>query len=46
MRFVQTRGRIANNFIFKSTVQDSTHKFVIDCVSLLLEVAKYTLKDN
>jgi hypothetical protein len=46
MRFVRTRGKIANNFIFKSTVQDSTHKFVIDTVSLLLEAAKFSLKDN
>ena len=36
MRFIQSRGRIVNNFIFKSTVTATTHKIVIDTISLLL----------
>jgi len=31
-----------NNFYFKSTIQPTTHKIVIDIICYLLEVAKFT----
>ena len=46
MKFVKSRADIVNNFIFKSTITSTTHKIVIDCISLLLEVAKYGLTDR
>jgi len=46
MRFIKAKADIVNNFVFKSTIKDSTHKIVIDCISLLLEIAKYDLKDR
>jgi len=46
MKFIKSRSQIVNNFIFKSTITSTTHKIVIDCISLLLEVAKYGLTDK
>lgn len=46
MKFIKARGEIVNNFFFKSTIQPTTHKTVIDCISLLLELAKYGLTDR
>ena len=46
MLFIKARSKIVENFFFKSTVQPTTHKIVLDCISLLLELAKYGLKDK
>jgi len=46
MLFIKAKSRIVNNFFFKSTVQPTTHKIVLDCISLLLELAKFGLKDK
>jgi hypothetical protein len=46
MLFIQAKSKIVNNFFFKSTIQPTTHKIVLDCISLLLELAKYGLKDR
>ena len=44
MLFIQTKSKITNNFFFKSSVQPTTHKIVLDCSSLLLELAKFGIK--
>jgi hypothetical protein len=36
MKFIKARSSIINNFFFKSTIAPTTHKIVIDCISLLL----------
>jgi uncharacterized protein YihD (DUF1040 family) len=46
LKFIQAKSKIANNFFFKSTIQESTHKIVIDTICELIEVAKYNLKDQ
>lgn len=46
MKFIKARTQIMNNFFFKSTIQPTSHKLVIDCVSMLLELAKFGLKDK
>ena len=46
MLFIKAKSTIVNNFFFKSTIQPTTHKTVLDCVSLLLELAKFELKDK
>ena len=46
MKFIKARSNIVNNFFFKSTIQPTSHKKVIDCISLLLELAKFGLKDK
>jgi hypothetical protein len=40
-KFIKAKADIINNFFFKSTIQPTTHKRVIDCLSLLIEAAKY-----
>lgn len=44
MLFIKAKSNITNNFFFKSTIQPTTHKIVLDCISLLLELAKFGLK--
>ena len=44
MLFIKARSKISNNFFFKSSVQPTTHKIVLDCISLLLELAKFTVQ--
>lgn len=39
--FVRSKKRMANEFIFKGTVSESTHQQVIDSLSDLLEALKY-----
>lgn len=46
LKFIKAKSEIANNFFFKSTIQKSTHKIVIDTICYLIEVAKYNLKDQ
>lgn len=46
LQFVRAKAEISNNFFFKSTVQKSTHKIVIDTICYLIEVAKYNLADQ
>ena len=46
LKFIKAKSDIANNFFFKSTIQKSTHKIVIDTICYLIEVAKYNLKDQ
>lgn len=46
LKFIKAKAEIANNFFFKSTIQKSTHKIVIDTICYLIEVAKYNLKDH
>lgn len=46
MLFIKARSTIVKNFFFKSTIQPTTHKIVLDCISLLLELAKFGLKDK
>jgi hypothetical protein len=46
MKFIQARSKIVSNFFFKSTIQPTVHKIVLDCISLLLELAKFGLKDK
>jgi hypothetical protein len=46
LKFIKAKADIANNFFFKSTIQKSTHKIVIDTICYLIEVAKYNLKDQ
>jgi hypothetical protein len=44
MLFIKAKSKISNNFFFKSSVQPTTHKIVLDCISLLLELAKFSIK--
>jgi hypothetical protein len=44
MLFIKAKSKITNNFFFKSSVQPTTHKIVLDCISLLLELAKFGIK--
>lgn len=46
MKFIRARAAIVDNFFFKSTIQPTTHKLVIDCLSLLIELAKYGLANR
>lgn len=46
LMFIKAKADIINNFFFKSTIQKSTHKIVIDTICYLIEVAKYNVKDN
>lgn len=46
MKFIRARADIVDNFFFKSTIQPTTHRLVIDCLSLLIELAKYGLTDR
>ena len=43
MNFIKSKGEIINNFFFKSTIRPTTHKAIIDCLSKLIELAKYDL---
>ena len=36
MNFIRSKGDIVNGFFFKSTIRPTTHKAVIDCLSMLI----------
>ena len=43
MNFIRSKGDIVNDFFFKSTIRPTTHKAIIDCLSKIIELAKYEL---
>ena len=36
MKFIKSKGDIINGFFFKSTIRPTTHKIVIECLSMLI----------
>ena len=46
MSFIRSKGDIVNGFFFKSTIRPTTHKAVIDCLSMIIELAKYELNSG